>query len=185
MHDRQTARRDDQAAVRSAREGRDAALDLGGIVEPDRIHLHPEGWGDGLDGAELSRSAGVGWISQNSRSRHAWGDLLEQLQPFRADVELEIGEPGSVAVRSRHAADKAAANRVGDLNEHDRYRTGRLLQRPYLSTARGQDDIRRERDQFPCIRASAIRITSSPAVVNAQIAIDDPSPIPAASAGMP
>jgi len=62
-------------------------------------------------------------------------DLFEQLQPFRADAVFEQDEAGGVAIRPRQAGDEAVADRINNANEDDRYRAGRLVQRPHQAVA--------------------------------------------------
>ena len=107
--------------------------------------------------------AGHGGIPKDRRSRHARRDLLEQLQPFRAHAVFELSEAGRVAARPRQALDEAGADRIGDLHEHDRHGAGRLLQWPDGRAANGQDDVRRERDQFRRVSANCVGIAGAPA----------------------
>ena len=86
MKRRRRARRHDQAAIRSAREGRDGTLDLAGVAHVDRAHLHAKRRRHGLYDAELAYPGGCGGIPKDCHSRHAGRDLLEQLQPFRAQL---------------------------------------------------------------------------------------------------
>ena len=59
MKPRGRARRHDQAAIRSAREGRDGALDLAGVAHVDRVDLHPQRWRHGLDDGKLAGSGAL------------------------------------------------------------------------------------------------------------------------------
>jgi hypothetical protein len=86
-------------------------------------------------------------------------------------VSLSRHSITSSARASTEAGDEAAADCVGHLNEHDGDGSGRVLQRPHLGTACGQDDIRRERDQLGRILSSAVGIASAPPVVDAQVAL--------------
>jgi hypothetical protein len=52
----------------------------------------------------------------------------------------------------------------------NRYGTARLLQRAHAGAARGQDDVRRERDQFRRIAAKALGIAGRPACVDPHVA---------------
>ena len=61
---------------RSAREGRDGALDLAGVAHVDRVDLHPERRRHGLDDAELADPGGYGGIPKDRHARHARRDLL-------------------------------------------------------------------------------------------------------------
>ena len=91
MNYRQRARRHDQAVIRPAREGRDGALDLAGVVHINRVQLDAKRRRHGLDGAELADPAGVAGIPKDRHARYAWRDLFEQLQPFRADGIRTVG----------------------------------------------------------------------------------------------
>src|SRR5262249_31796016 len=57
---RQRASRQNQTAIRGAREGRDSVLDVADIVHVDRAHLHPKRRRRRLDGAPLADPAGYG-----------------------------------------------------------------------------------------------------------------------------
>jgi hypothetical protein len=128
--------------VRSCREGRDAALDLGRVAAADRRQLHPERSGRSLD---RSKSTGPGRyrrIPNDCHSSHAGRDLLEQPQPFSADAELVIGKAGRIRPRPRQALNPATADGIDRRHEHDRYRAAGPLQRPHNRARRRQDDIR-------------------------------------------
>ena len=114
------------------------------------------------------------WDPKDRRSRHAWRDLLEQLQPFPAQAVFESHETGGVAARPRQAVDEAGADRIDDDREHDRHRAGRLQQRPH-GRAMGQDDVRRERDQFRRVSANFGGIGRGPAGVDPHVAADAPA----------
>ena len=114
-------------------------------------------------------------IPKDRHPRHARRDLLEQLQPFAADAVFELREPGDVAARPRQARDEAGADRIDDLHEHDRHGAGRLLQRRHDRDAAGQDDVRRERDQFRRVSCECARDRRSPAVVDPHVAAVGPA----------
>src|SRR5205807_1595015 len=69
---------------------------------------------------------------------HPGRDLLEQLEPFRADAELEQGKSGDVAARARQALDKAGADRITDHGEHDWGYAGGMLQLHHRMVAAGR-----------------------------------------------
>jgi hypothetical protein len=52
-------------------------------------------------------------------AREEWSDRYEHFQPFSADRELIIREPGHVCARARHTVHQATAERIGDVHEHD------------------------------------------------------------------
>ena len=185
MRARQRARRHDQAAIRGAREGRDGALDLAGVAHIDRAHLHAERRRHGLDDGELADPGGCGRVPKDRRARHARRDLLEQLQPFSRQAVFELHEAGGVAARPRQAIDEAGADRIGDDREHDRHGAGRLQQRPHGRGASGQDDVRRERDQFRRVSANVVGIAGAPADDRSARCGRRSSPIAADPAEMP
>src|SRR5262249_7571000 len=66
------------------------------------------------------------------------------------------------------AGDQARANRINDIREDDRNGPTRLLQRPHNRCRRGQDHIRRKRNQFHCVFAYAVgfNIACAPAILD-------------------
>jgi hypothetical protein len=46
--------------------------------------------------------------------------LFQDLHPFSAHLRLEMGEPGHVTTRMRHALDEATADRIGDHYKNNR-----------------------------------------------------------------
>ena len=68
-------------------------------------------------------------------------------------------------------------------SEHDRHRARRLQQRRHGDAGRGQDNVRRERDQFSCVFANVVDIASAPADVGPQVAAIDPAQLLSALAG--
>jgi hypothetical protein len=130
-----------------------------------------------LQCAELADPAGRGGISQDCCSRHAGRDLLEQLQPFCAHAEFECRKSGNIAARPRQARNQAAADRVDGAGKYDRHGAARLPQRPNGRGVGGQQDVRRERDQFGGVLAIAVGIACAPASVDPHIAARGPAQI--------
>ena len=118
---------------------------------------------------------GKGGTLKHRNTRHARHDLLEQLQPFPAQAEFERHESGGVAARPRQAVDEAGAHWIDDDREHDRHGASRLEQRPHGRGALGQNDIRRERDQFRRVSAKVDGTGSGPARVDPHVAADGPA----------
>jgi hypothetical protein len=112
MNHRQRARCHDQTAIRCAGEGRDSALDLGRIAEVDRAHIHSDRARHGLNDGELPDPGGYGGITKDRRPRHARRDLLEQLQPFSAQIVFELNKTGRVAAGPSQTRDEAGTNRI-------------------------------------------------------------------------
>ena len=101
-----------------------------------------------MDGAELPGPGSYSGISKDRYSRHIGRDLFEKFEPFRAHAILKQDEAGGIAARPRQTIHKSSADRIDGVCEHDRHGSGYRLQRRNSRAGRGQDDIRRERDQF-------------------------------------
>ena len=116
-----------------------------------------------------------GGIPKDRHSRHARRDLLEQLQPFRAHAVFEVHEAGGVAARPRQAFDEAGADRIGDRPRTRSARCGSPAATVPRSSCHGQDDVRRERDQFGRVFANVVGIARGPADVDPHVAADGPA----------
>jgi hypothetical protein len=117
---------------------------------------------DGLDDGELTDASHNGGISKDRRSRHGWGDLFKEFQPFRAQVIFEHHEASGIAAWFGQASDKSGADWIRNGHEHDWHGTGGFEYGWKARTASCQDDVRRERDQFRRIFAGDRRIASRP-----------------------
>src|SRR5262249_34375156 len=60
----------------------------------------------------------------------------------------------------------------------DRHRGGSLQQRPHGRGAMGEDDVRRDRDQFRCVSANLGGIGRGPPSVDLHVAADGPAQLP-------
>src|SRR5262249_31352193 len=100
--------------------------------------------------------------------------MLEQFDPFRTQTVFEQHKAGGVAARPRQTIDEAGADWIAGDREHDRHRPGCLKHWP-RSTAHGQDDIRRERDQFRRVFARVFDSACGPAIINPHVAAIDPA----------
>ena len=175
MNERQRAACHDQAAIAGTRKGRDAALDLRRVAHVDRAHLHPERRRRGTDRAPLADPGGYCGIPKDRNSRYARRDLLEQLQPFRAQAVIEQDKASGVAARPRQTIDIAGADGIGDAHEHDRHGACCLKQRNQGWRAKSQDDVGRKRDQFRRVFANLVGIPRGPAIVNLHVSAVGPT----------
>jgi hypothetical protein len=66
--------------------------------------------------------------------------------------------------------DITAADRIGNIHEHDWYRAARLLQRSHDRAAWSQDNFWGECDQFRRVLANAVGIAPAPAGIDPQVA---------------
>jgi hypothetical protein len=117
------------------REGCDDTFDLVRSAQVDWAYLDADRWRHRLDDSELADSLSSASLSENSRARHAWRNLLEHLEPFRADAVFIRGKTGDVAARPRQTVDEARANRIGHDREHNRHGACRTVQWPDRRTA--------------------------------------------------
>src|SRR5262249_55093167 len=114
MHCRLGAPRHDQTVFRSARESVDATLDLTPLAHADPGELRAQRRSHRLNGREEAGSVGSASFPKDRNALHPGRDLLEQLEPFRADAELEQGKSSDVAAWPPQALDKAGADRITD-----------------------------------------------------------------------
>ena len=130
------------SAVRLARKGINGAFDLGGIAHSSGINVHPQGSRRSLHHWQISGRCWIGGIVYHGHTSDVRRDLLEQFQPFRADGELKVSEPGDVSARPRETSDQSRANRIGDLGEDDGYAAGFPLHRRRNRGRSGKNDVR-------------------------------------------
>src|SRR5262245_40583682 len=175
MDRRQPARGYDQSAVWRARKYRDGLLDLLGDANVDWAYVYPNRWRGGLNDGELADPGSQRRISQHCGARDAWGDLLQQLRPFRTETVLELHKAGDVAARPCQARDHPGADRIGGTRKHNRHGSGCLQQRLHRRCAAGHDDVGRERHQFRRALAKIVRLDGGPVGLDAQVATFTPS----------
>ena len=92
------------------------------------------------------------------------------LMPYSNDDKA-----GGVAARPRQALDEAGADRIGDDQRTRSARCGSPVATAPRRAASGQDDVRRERDQFRRIFANALGIACAPADVDLHVAAVGPA----------
>jgi hypothetical protein len=139
-------------------------------ISPDGTNLNPERLRCALDSGELTYPGRIGGIPNNGCSHHVRRDLLEKFRPFTAQTIFEIHKASGLTAWPGERIDQAGADRIYDVHEHDRQGAGSMLQRRHAQGAAGQKDVRRERDQFPCVSAIAVGIIFAPADVELHIA---------------
>src|SRR5262245_47627873 len=164
----------DHAAIARTCECRHGTLDFVGVAHVQRRELNTKGLRYRSNCRELSNAGCRCGITKHQGSGHVGRDLFEQLGPFAAHAVLETREASDVAAWVGHAFDEAGTNRIGNVHEHDRDRTGGLLQRRNRYTAYAKDHIRRECDQLRRVAAKAVEIASNLTDVDLQIAADRP-----------
>ena len=128
-----------------------------------------------MNHGELGDPGTVHWVANNCNARHLRCDLFEQFKPFSAQAVFELGESSGVATRARHAFDVSGPHRINGLHEHDRYRTSRLLYRPNRDAAGSEDAYRAERNQFLCMLAKTLNVTTGPACFDTYVTAVGPA----------
>src|SRR5262245_66468707 len=171
---RRAPRRYDDATISGTCERGNGTFYLAGVAYVHRRKLNTKGLRDRSNCRELSNAGCRGGITKHQGSGHVGRDLLEQLGPFAAHAVLETREAGDVAAWVGHAFDEAGTNRIGNVHEHDRDRTGGLLQRRNRYTAYAKDHVRRECDQLLRVAAKAVAIDPNLTGFDLQIAADRP-----------
>src|SRR5262249_54994048 len=114
-------------------------------------------------------------IEHESDSSGAGRNLFEQLDPFAPDRILEIGKAGDVLAGTCQTGRKAAADRVADEREYDRYGLRFLLDDSRHLIRAGQHDVGHCGDQLSCKGASLVGIAAGPTIVDLDIASFDPA----------
>ena len=69
--------RQDYSAIWLLREGRDGPFDLSRLAQVDWAYVDTDRWRHRLDDSKLADSLSSASLSENSRVRHAWRNLLE------------------------------------------------------------------------------------------------------------
>ena len=99
---------------------------------------------------------------------------LSSSSHFPLDAVFEQRKSGGVAARPRQAFDEAGADRIGvSANTIGTVRVACC--NAATAGAAGQDDVRRERDQFRRVSAKAVGIAGGPAVVDPHVAAVGPA----------
>src|SRR5262249_61294847 len=99
---------------------------LAGLRDSARLKSDPERAYTVWEGSKLAAAGSCIGPPEYRPAGRAGRDLLEQHQPLPAHAVFGEAEPGGIAARPSQALDKAAADRVADVHEYDRHRTGRL-----------------------------------------------------------
>src|SRR5262249_49401090 len=114
-------------------------------------------------------------IPNDRRPPNVGRNLFKQLYPFTAQTVFKNHKACRAATRSVEPCDETRADWIGDRDEHNRQRAAGMLQRRHAKCASGEDDIRRESDQFGCVFTIAIDIILAPADVNSYVAAFGPT----------
>src|SRR5215472_8567851 len=125
-------------------------------MQANRNYADIEGRRGSLDRSYLPGAARIAWILEHCNPRSTRGHLPQQLQPFCAEVKVEVCESGSAASGPGEATHESAAHRVRDLDKNDGHRSARPLKGTYVRTPCGQHNFWREGNQFRGITTDAV-----------------------------
>ena len=117
--------------------------------------LHAQRRRHGLDYRELPDPGGDGGVPKDRRARHARRDLLEQLQPFAAELYSNCMKPVALPPGRARLSTKPAPTGSGTMMNTIGMVRVACSNGVTTGAAGGQDDVRRERDQFGRIFANA------------------------------
>src|SRR5262249_40540286 len=111
-------------------------------------------------------------------TRLAWGAIsLNNSTHLPTNRILEIGKAGDVLAGACQTGHKAAADRVADEREYDRYGLRFFLKDPCHLIRTGHHDVGRRGDQLSCKSASLVGIAAGPAIVDLDIASFNPAQV--------
>jgi len=129
-----------------------------------------------VERVEIRPKRGAGRRMGGNPESHGLALLVKShFQPFPAHAVFMSHETGGIAAWSGKALDETGTDRIGDKWEHDRHGAGRLQQRSNRRSAMGQDDVRRERNQFRRVSANVLDICRGPADIDPHVAADGPA----------
>src|SRR5262249_38366321 len=118
-------------------------------------------------------------IEDESDPRDARRGLLERLQPFGSDRELEAREAGDIATRMRQVRYQSLADGIDHLRKHDWHSLALLPQRDRYRRAVGQDQVGSDGEQLRRVVAQYSSVPG-PTIFDREIAAVDPSQLPQA-----
>src|SRR5215469_15098697 len=155
----------DQATVTLVCERRDGCLDFCLIVHRGCRKLDSERFGGRSEFAQECRvkRRGLG-IEHERYAPDARGNLLDHLQPFPNQWEVDESEAGEVAAWLRQAGHQTLSDRIVDDIEYDRDGTSRLFQC-------GSDRRPASDDEVRCRTYQLLRIGPDPAQVSTGISM--------------
>jgi hypothetical protein len=102
---------------------------------------------------------------------------LSQLKPFPTDPVFERSKSGGVATGPCHAVDKACADRIRNLHEHNRHGAAHFLQCAHCLAAIGQNNVG-ERDQLGGVFANVIGFACARAEIDPHVVPFGPTQLP-------
>ena len=102
------------------------------------------------------------------------GNLLDHLQPFPDQWEVDEAEAGNVAARPRQAGDETLSDRIVDEAEYDRDGAARLFQCCDDWRPASDDDVRCRMHQLRRVRSDSAQVSAGISMLNSDIAVLGP-----------
>jgi hypothetical protein len=138
------------------------------------MQLQPEGTGRCLHllGVGLGNS-GIGWIDEQGHDAHRGEQLVQQLQPLRRCLQVQLGCARDVAARLAEARDKAKPNRVRAQFKDDRNGRGRRLCRKRCRSCRRSNHGHMTMNQVSRHRRQPVMLVLRPAIFDCDVAAID------------
>src|SRR5262249_26321761 len=152
---------DNQTAAVLSRKPTYRALDIVGVVDGDLYQLHLCWLGRGLDCAHPWGCSRIFWIENHKHLGEIAGDFSQQFKPFPGRRVVNVGKCGDLALRSRQIRNEAAFDRVGNVDEHNRYSASRLSQLQHDMRGLGEDYVGRHSEQFSCVGVHAPAVAAA------------------------
>src|SRR6266700_2974949 len=115
--------------------------------------------------------AGISGIVDKGNTSDLWRDLLEQIEPLRAERRLQIRETRYVAAGMLEARHKTLRHRLAHPDEYDRHSRSRRLDLAQTSAAVDRYHVRHPLRQVLCNAAGPLAVQHSPEIIDAYIAI--------------
>src|SRR6185503_14869337 len=138
----------DESAGTPPRGGLKSALEILATANLQQLKLYAQGLGHDLSLPELGGVAWVGRIPEDRHPRDSRNDLLEETQPFPAQLRGKLAEARDVAARPSQARDEPCRHRITDAYHNDGDCPGYLLGSLNHRRAYRNDNVRVQVDQL-------------------------------------
>jgi hypothetical protein len=154
-------RQDDDTLGTASGGGPERSLEIGGAPDLEKLQLHRQRSGRDLDRAQLRR--GVCGIPEHGHARDPGDGVLEQLEPFLAQLGLIQKYPGDVASGPGKGGDESRRDRIAfEVERDDRNRRLRVPGGVDGGGGKRDDDIHAELDELGRESRKPLGLTGRP-----------------------
>lgn len=119
----------DKSAIRFGSQRQYSSLDLGRVTDRSLQRLERKTPGCIFEGLLETPVVVIIGVAKHSDTRYARGNFSEPLQPFARNGIFEWRKSGHIATRMREAGHEPSSNGVGHVDENNRDRLCRLVER--------------------------------------------------------